>query len=312
LRSLKDDSCYHEPHDEPDPQLYFVPREVEKEELAALVTLVCLSHRDDKQLKLVLEYATISGAGKSRWLFHAFKEAKFKTWGEDSPPFQVSVLHTNFNGADDSVDCRMTERPGLGVDCAIARLLLSRGLFECKSDMTWLTNGKEFPDDQLPNVEAIIDAVFESRFKDGKGLLVVHLDEFSMLKEAKLEYVRKKNDGKVIPEDELVVFNWLKGFVQTIGALTSPARQRYVISVMTHTSPAGRIMGEDRSTSCRYIPLRLYPFTMEQSWDLLVSARGCRRKLSTEEIQTWRPCVALAGGHPSLLLDLRLLRNSDR
>ena len=73
--------------------------------------------------------------------------------------------------------------------------------------------------------------------------------------------------------------------------------------MLTHTNPVGRILGPDNLSTSRYEPLQLFPFTMEQSWDLLIAARKNRRALTTAEVQNWSPSVALAGGHPSLLLD---------
>ena len=90
---------FESPQLEPDPGLCFVPRQMEESELVSWIEGVCLTERDDKQNRLILEYATISGAGKSRWMFHAFKDKTFKTWSGDpdqeEPELKVDVVHTN-------------------------------------------------------------------------------------------------------------------------------------------------------------------------------------------------------------------------
>jgi len=79
-------------------------------------------------------------------------------------------------------------------------------------------------------------------------------------------------------------------------------------------------MGPKKLSQARHEQLKLYPFTMEQSWELLNAARlnpapdpkanrpdtAAKEPLesfSDDHMKQWAPCVALAGGHPSLLLD---------
>ena len=145
------------------------------------------SNRDDKQCRLIMEYATISGSGKTRRLFNAFKN-----WQHDG--LKASVVHINFNGADNSTDCLCVHDLGVSAEDAISRLLLSRGVLECSADLKWITEAP-FPDKMLPQVSEVVDALFEARFGEvGQGLLVVHLDEFLMLRTARLKF----EDGSAV------------------------------------------------------------------------------------------------------------------
>eukprot|EP00978_Attheya_sp_CCMP212_P017128 scaffold45487_cov40-Attheya_sp.AAC.2 len=248
------------------------------------------SNRDDKQCQLVMEYATISGAGKTRWLFNAFKN-----WQHDG--LKASVVHINFNGADNSTDCLYVQEVGVSAEDAISRLLLSRGVLECSADLKWITEAP-LPDKMLPRVSEVVDALFEARFGEvGKGLLIVHLDEFAMLRTARLKF---EGDS---PGASVRVDAWIKAFLQGLSSWTKPGEKRYIVPVLTHTNPTGRILGPDNLSTSRYEPLQLFPFTMDQSWALLIAARKNLRALTNAEVKNWHPSVALAGGHPSLLLD---------
>ena len=70
--------------------------------------------QDDKWGKAVVEYATISGAGKTQWMFHAFCGFT-ATVGEEE--LIASVIYIKFNGDECSVDCCMVQTPQLHAYC---------------------------------------------------------------------------------------------------------------------------------------------------------------------------------------------------
>ncbi|CAB9517710.1 expressed unknown protein [Seminavis robusta] len=156
LREDRDNRGDPNVHKEPDASLDFVGRAREQVELQEALTPAFTAERDDKKTKVVAEYATINGAGKSRWLFQAFK-----TWShiKDDTQLASSVVHLDFNGADGSNDCLETKKPTVQPEAALARLLLSRGLLECAPDLTWIGRGA-VPDAELPPVSVIADALF--------------------------------------------------------------------------------------------------------------------------------------------------------
>ena len=85
----------------------------------------------EKKKIFTLEYATISGAGKSRFVLHQFGRKKFKN-------IPMSLVGLNFNGGagggsdtDSVIETILDE----GVDVAMSRLLLSRGLFGVRPQM---------------------------------------------------------------------------------------------------------------------------------------------------------------------------------
>ena len=318
LLDLKE--CRPEPncHHEPDSELQFIPRPRELKELHAILDPVVATNRDDKQCKVVLEYATISGAGKTRWAFRSFLDW---TWTPSqmptgSSPLKARTIHMNFNGADGSSDILSISRDSVSPAEAVCRLLLGRGLFECNPSMKWVTPNLEFlPDSMLPPTKAVVDAIFKDRFGDGGGLLVVHLDELSMLLRARkrIEKWKRKagtDQHAAIEKDQDEcdaehAGDWIKNLIERFASFTEPARRRFLVVVITHTSPSGRIMGEKTLSKVNYNALNLYPFTLAQSRALLNAERKRNgiEPLSDKQWTGWKACVALAGGHPCLLMD---------
>merc|ERR1712038_1508602 len=52
--------------------------------------------------------------------------------------------------------------------------------------------------------------------------------------------------------------------------------------------------------------MRLYPFSLNDSWELINEHRAKFhnfQRIEESEQEKWNSCVALAGGHPSLLID---------
>jgi hypothetical protein len=189
-------------HAGPDADTVFIPRQEELNELNRELAPMLTSEQDDKQYRLVMEYATVSGAGKTRWMFNAFKRWEYGS-------LKASVVHINFNGADNSTDCLYVQGAHVTPEAAIARLLLSRGVFECSADLTWIM---DFPlhDKVLPPLQVVLDALFEARFGvAGSGLLVIHLDEFVLLRTARLQY--NAESACIVDVDA-----WIKTFLQVL------------------------------------------------------------------------------------------------
>ena len=338
LRNERDNRGPPNIHKEPYPALQFIDRTQERKELQQALT-PSFVRQDDKQSKVVVEYATISGAGKTRWMFQAFR--KWSHYISDGTQLTASVVHLNFNSADGSNDCLHTRDSMIEPEDAVARLLLSRGLFESDPSLTWMGQGP-VPESDLPRPSVIVDALFNSLFAEGKGLLVVHLDELHKLRTTRVGELTKvlvlkltakalgsKEGGKelttkekrIITEQakakaEKDVFCWITMFLGQICDLADHEKSRFVVPIITHTSPSGRVIGPDDLSALAYQPLRLYPLTMDQSWDLLNASRREmlkkrndwhaiqeRIQLDKSTIEMWSGCVALAGGHPALLLD---------
>ena len=248
------------PHKEPNAKHAFIPRKEEMTELMDELTPMWTAGWGDKYSRVVAEYATISGAGKTRWLFQAFKtwqltpsesdqnvvaaagtgngvsvdlsDKKMPAIADsgkgDGPqcgtstetqgacvPVKASVVHVNFNGSDKSFDCEMLSGPDVLAGHAVRLLLFSRGVLECSSNLDWIT-GKAFQDGFLPNTSEIVDALFEARFGDeGKGLVVIHLDEFSLLKESRIALtpaVEGETPRAHYRRAEAIVNVWIKKF----------------------------------------------------------------------------------------------------
>jgi hypothetical protein len=285
-------------HEEPNNDSFYVRRE--KEYLDLQRELACLG-RDLAALKRMprekyncrtIEYATISGAGKSRFVLRQLGEPFFNN-------IPMSLVALNFNGgtgggSDFQTDENMTPEK------AMSRLLLSRGLFCVHPDMLFLT-GIRVPDQSLPPANQVLDALFLDRFTEprGEGLLVVHLDELWLLKQAKDD-------------------TWIKAFICILLEYTSLSSRvgRYVLPVVSHTCQDSNLLLNPDLVSNLYAPkrLQLRPFSLSQSIELLTHLRGERDGSHVADIDwhSWGNVIALAGGHPSLLVgSLQLLTNGS-
>jgi hypothetical protein len=100
-------------------------------------------------------------------------------------------------------------------------------------------------------------------------------------------------------------------FLQNLCSLTKAGKQLYIVPVLTQTNPAGQIIGPDHLSTCKYVPLTLRQRV--SFWLLLVNA-GTQEStfLRYSDVKNSSACVALAEGHPSLLLDcFNLLTRKD-
>lgn len=231
-------------HKEPDVSLNFIGQAREQVEFQEALTPALTVERDDKKTKVIVEYATISGAGKSQWLFQAFK-----TWSyiKDSTQLTSSIVPLNFNGADSSNNCLKTWKPTVQPKAALAWLLLSRWLFKCTPDLTWIGKGP-VPDAKLFPVSVIADALFKSLLVEGKGFLVVHFDELHLYVTKRIDVLTKlyeaqeEKEAKALTEAkectkapaETEVFIWIKTFLGHICGLSDHTKSCYVVPIITH------------------------------------------------------------------------------
>ena len=238
-----------------------------------------------------LEYATISGAGKSRFVLRELGKPRF----HDIP---MTLVALNFNGGSGGgSDTSLITSSTTTAVTAMSRLLLSRGLFSTPPSMLFVTRtGQPVPDSSLPGVTEVIDALFADRFKDpsgkhtGEGLLVVHLDELWLLKEKR---------------DEI----WIRDFIAVLleYTLQHSNKGRYILPIVTHTCPDNNLLLNPDFNNNLFSPksLQLHPLTLPQSMEILRWKRNnVGRGPHADDIDwhSWENAVALAGGHPGLLL----------
>ncbi|CAJ1375190.1 unnamed protein product [Effrenium voratum] len=120
----------------------------------------------------LLEYATMSGAGKSRW-------GRLLKRNQSFQPYAVSRIGLNFNGGtgggtDGTETEYLSEQKGFSLKQIMATLLFTRGLLQCDPD--YFRGGEEWL--KGLTVTIVLDAVFKS-FTSGsanKSILVVHVD----------------------------------------------------------------------------------------------------------------------------------------
>ena len=98
---------------------------------------------------------------------------------------------------------------------------------------------------------------------------------------------------------------WIKDFLYVFldKSMCAAKKGFYILPIISHTVPNGDILGS-QLTKYRCLSLRLYPFSLQQSMQLLQLRRrqkGLDCRAVTWEL--WKPVVALAGGHPGFLLD---------
>ena len=109
---------------------------------------------------------------------------------------------------------------------------------------------------------------------------------------------------------------WIKDFICTLleYSVKSSLGGRYVLPVVTHTCPDINLLLNPEFESALYAPksLCLYPFSLKQSVDLIAHLR-CERVGEAKrniDLPRWEKVIALAGGHPSLLVgSFHLLTN---
>jgi hypothetical protein len=198
-----------------------------------------------------IEYATTSGAGKSRFVLRQLGEPKFHN-------IPMSLVALNFNGGTGG-GSDLVRDENITAEKAMSRLLLSRGLLGVHPDMLFLT-GIRVPDQSLPPVNQVLGALFLHRFTEpsGQGLLVVHLDELWLLNQV-------KND------------QWIKDFIICIlleYTASSSIVGRYVLPVVSHPCPDSNLLLNPQFASNLYAPTILHPFSLTQSIELLTHLRG--------------------------------------
>ena len=173
-------------HGEPGTGYQFVQRPNEAE---TFVQSVLQTHANmqacgklDKSDSPLLEYATMSGAGKSRWGFEV--ERLLRRACNNASVGRVGL---NFNGGTGggSADKSTAEEWSgtdhkMGLDRVMAALLLARGLLQCSPEDL---RGAERWLEKLP-CDMVIDALF-TKMPNAEGnkskILVVHVDELALL-----------------------------------------------------------------------------------------------------------------------------------
>ncbi|CAJ1461078.1 unnamed protein product [Effrenium voratum] len=227
----------------------------------------------------LLEYATMSGAGKSRW---GFEVERLLKRNQSFQSYAVSRIGLNFNGgtgggeADGTETEYLFEQQGFSLQQIMATLLLARGLLQCSPDRF---RGKENWLRAL-RVNTVLDAVFKSfaHSSERKSILVVHVDELALLLEA-----RKFDDRQ------------LKNFVNVLAEYNCQQNPSgLVVPVITHTAP---VEWDPRPTVIPLERLNLFPFNFADSQKFLPG-------LNTTGLDS-RRAISACGGHAALLVELR-------
>jgi hypothetical protein len=285
---------YASVHMEPDVDQIYIERSQAMSSMKAVLKCIGQNLREMKAMDMqkgnchTLEYATISGAGKTRFVLRELGEPRF----HDIP---MSLVALNFNGGSGGgSDISLIDTSTTSPEIAMARLLLSRGLFGTAPGMIFLSRtGHCVLDDALPLVGAVIDALFDDRFENGEGLLVVHFDELWLLKKARGE-------------------SFIKDFISILLNYTygRSRKGRYVLPIVTHTCPDNNLLLNPDFNNTLFSPrsLQFHPLTLPESIKILCWKRnnsgGESVPLHADDIDwpAWEKTVALAGGHPGLLL----------
>ena len=127
-------------HTEPNDSHYVNPKETSEEFLEVVITMQQLfktSRQLNKADSPLLEYATMSGAGKTRWGFQVERLLKGDDEFRDCAVLRVGL---NFNGGSGGGDADRTEAVHListqnfSEQQTVASLLFARGLLECSPD----------------------------------------------------------------------------------------------------------------------------------------------------------------------------------
>ena len=279
-------------HTEPDSDKIYIQR---TQALTSLETeLACIGRNLETLKKMAMqktnyqtvEFATISGAGKSRFVLRELGKPTF----HDIP---MSLVTLNFNGGTGGGSDTPLIKSSTAAK-AMSRLLLSRGLFSTSPDLSFVTQ-QPLPDDEIgATVNTVIDALFMDRFKvptaAGQGLLVVHLDELWLLK-------------------EVVGDEWIRDFITILldYSYAHSPEGRYILPVVTHTCPDHNLLLNPEFNNSLFSPksLSLPPLTLAQSMEILIWRRANDGDKNADRIDwnAWENVIALAGGHPGLLVE---------
>ncbi|CAJ1374637.1 unnamed protein product [Effrenium voratum] len=226
----------------------------------------------------LLEYATMSGAGKSRW---GFEMERLLKRHQSFRSYAVSRIGLNFNGGAgaggvDGAETQYLFEQNFSLQQIMATLLLARGLLQCSPDSI---RGKEnwF---RLLSVNTVLDAVFKSfshSSAGNKSILVVHVDELAFLLK------RGFNDRR------------LKDFVNLLAEYNCQQNPSgLVVPVITHTAP---VVWNPSPTRLQLERLNLFPFNFGDSQKFLPG-------LNTTGLDS-RRAISACGGHAALLVELR-------
>ncbi|CAE7585879.1 tea3 [Symbiodinium sp. CCMP2592] len=267
-------------HAEPNDADYVNHEDTSKAFLSEVSTMLehfKTSRRLNKADSPLLEYATMSGAGKTRWGFHVERLLK-----AELPDCAILRVGLNFNGGSGGGDADRTEAVHLlstqnfSDQQTMACLLFARGLLQCSPDAVrhfaaWL-RGLTTPD--------VLDALFESAPEADTRILVVHLDELAMLlKETRLGFTDKN----------------LKEFVNNLADYNCGQRPLgLVVPVITHTSP---VIWDPETTTIPLKRMNLGPFSFAESLKFF-------QGINVTDLDSLL-AISACGGHAALLVEMR-------
>lgn len=261
-------------HTEPNDSHYVNPNETSKAFLSEVSTMLqrftsarpALLNKVDSPL---LEYATMSGAGKTRWGFQVERLLKGDDEFRDCAVLRVGL---NFNGGSGGGDADRTEAVHListhnfSKQQTMASLLFARGLLECSPDavrhkVDWLRG---------LTTKEVLDALFARAHEADTRILVVHVDELAMLlSETRLGYTDSD----------------LKRFVNSLADYNCGQKPLgLVVPVITHTSP---VKWDPIPTDIPLKHMNLGAFSFNQSLQFFVGSRG--RRLLFDDMSM--PCM---------------------
>ena len=244
-------------HAEPNDSHYVNPNETSKAFLLEVGTMLQrfktrrLLNKVDSAL---LEYATMSGAGKTRW---GFQVQRLLEGDKDFSDCAVLRVGLNFNGGSGGGDADRTEAVHLlstqqfSPQQAMASLLFARGLLECSPDAVrhkadWLRG---------LTTREVLDALFESAPEADTRILVVHVDELAMLLQ------EPSFDSRS-----------LKIFVNCLADYNCGQKPLgLVVPVITHTSP---VIWDPKPTVIPLKHMNLGAFSFNQSLEFFAGSRG--------------------------------------
>ena len=259
-------------HTEPNDSHYVNPNETSKAFLSEVSTMLqrfTSSRLLNKVDSPLLEYATMSGAGKTRWGFQVERLLKGDDEFRDCAVLRVGL---NFNGGSGGGDADRTEAVHListqnfSERQTMASLLFARGLLECSPDavrhkVDWLRG---------LTTKEVLDALFARAHEADTRILVVHVDELAMLlSEKRLGYTDSD----------------LKGFVNSLADYNCGQKPLgLVVPVITHTSP---VNWDPKPTDIPLKHMNLGAFSFNQSLQFFEGSRG--RRLLFDDMSM--PCM---------------------
>ena len=245
-------------HTEPNDAAYVTHENTSKEFLQT----VRMMHESFKLGRLnkvdsaLLEYATMSGAGKTRWGFQVERLLRQDENFEKSVILRVGL---NFNGGSGGGDADRTEavyllqKHGFSLQQIMASLLFARGLLERSPDEF---RGQEKRLQRL-RIRTVLDALFAGAQEADTRILVVHLDELDMLlKETSFGFTDRSLKELV---NNLADYNCGE---EPLGL---------VVPVITHTSP---VKWDPEPTNIPLKRMNLGAFSFNQSIQFFAGSRG--------------------------------------